>query len=42
LCHSGIRRFVNPHQYPVGLEAKLFEVKSHLISKARGLSADNI
>ena len=42
LCHSGIRRFVNPHQYPVGLEAELFELKSRLIRQARGLSADNI
>lgn len=36
--HSGIKRFVNPHQYPVGLEKNLHNLKSELILKARGLS----
>lgn len=35
MCHAGIRRFVNPHQYPVGLEAELHELKSDLIKSAR-------
>ncbi len=33
--HAGIKRFVNPHQYPVGLEKKLHELKTELILKAR-------
>ncbi|MGE0479429.1 MAG: nicotinate phosphoribosyltransferase [Phycisphaerae bacterium] len=36
--HPGIRRFVNPHQYPVGLELSLHDLKEHLILKARGLA----
>jgi len=35
--HGGIKRFVNPHQYPVGLEKALHEHKLELILKARGL-----
>jgi nicotinate phosphoribosyltransferase len=34
---AGIRRFVNPHEYPVGLEPRLFELKNQLVRKARGL-----
>jgi nicotinate phosphoribosyltransferase len=34
--HAGVKRFVNPHEYPVGLEAGLFERKTDLILKARG------
>ncbi|KAA3657942.1 MAG: nicotinate phosphoribosyltransferase [Calditrichaeota bacterium] len=33
--HSGIKRFVNPHQYPVGLERKLHQLKTELIFEAR-------
>jgi nicotinate phosphoribosyltransferase len=36
--HPGIRRFVNPHQYPVGLGLKLHELKTRLVLEARGLS----
>ena len=36
MFHSGVKRFVNPHQYPVGLELKLHEVKTELVLKARG------
>ncbi|MEO1653454.1 MAG: nicotinate phosphoribosyltransferase, partial [Bacteroidota bacterium] len=36
LFHSGIKRFVNPHGYPVGLEKGLFEEKFQLIMKLRG------
>ncbi|MFI5169245.1 MAG: nicotinate phosphoribosyltransferase [Vicinamibacterales bacterium] len=35
--HPGIRRFVNPHQYPVGLALQLFELKTRLVLEARGL-----
>jgi len=37
MFHRGVRRFVNPHQYPVGLEAKLHEQKTELILKSREL-----
>lgn len=33
--HDGIKRFVNPHEYPVGLEAGLHRLKTELILKAR-------
>lgn len=33
--HPSIKRFVNPHQYPVGLEASLHEMKTKLILAAR-------
>lgn len=36
--HPGIKRFTNPHQYPVGLEQQLFERKTQLILRARGLN----
>ena len=35
--HPGIRRFVNPHQYPVGLSLALHEMKTRLVLEARGL-----
>jgi nicotinate phosphoribosyltransferase len=35
--HPGIRRFVNPHQYPVGLALELYELKTRLVLEARGL-----
>ncbi len=36
--HPGIRRFVNPHVYPVGLEERLHDLKTKLILKARNQS----
>lgn len=33
--HKSITRFVNPHQYPVGLEKKLHQLKTDLIIKLR-------
>jgi nicotinate phosphoribosyltransferase len=33
--HPGIKRFVNPHQYPVGLERGLHERKMRLVLRAR-------
>jgi nicotinate phosphoribosyltransferase len=35
--HPGVKRFMNPHGYPVGLEMGLHEMKTALILKARGL-----
>ena len=34
--HSGVKRFANPHAYPVGLEAGLFELKQRLMLEVRG------
>ncbi|MBT34458.1 MAG: nicotinate phosphoribosyltransferase [Thalassobius sp.] len=34
--HRSIKRFANPHQYPVGLEKSLFDLKNELILKFRG------
>jgi nicotinate phosphoribosyltransferase len=39
MFHVGIKRFVNPHGYPVGLESRLYDLRTELILKARGLSA---
>jgi len=36
--HAGIKRFVNPHRYPVGLERGLHDLKTRLILEARGLA----
>jgi nicotinate phosphoribosyltransferase len=33
--HPGIARFVNPHQYPVGIEKSLFDLKTQLILQIR-------
>jgi nicotinate phosphoribosyltransferase len=35
LFHPAIRRFLNPHSYPVGLEKNLYELRTALILKAR-------
>ncbi|HMZ82121.1 MAG TPA: nicotinate phosphoribosyltransferase [Acidobacteriota bacterium] len=37
--HSGVKRFVNPHQYPVGLEKSLHTLKTDLVLKARGVKS---
>jgi nicotinate phosphoribosyltransferase len=34
--HAGVKRFENPHQYPVGLEKSLFDLKTRLILQIRG------
>jgi nicotinate phosphoribosyltransferase len=39
MFHPGVKRFVNPHQYPVGLELGLHELKTELVLKARGEAA---
>lgn len=36
--HGGIKRFANPHLYPVGLERQLFDLKTRLVLAARGLA----
>ncbi|MEN6458242.1 MAG: nicotinate phosphoribosyltransferase [Thermoguttaceae bacterium] len=36
LFHAGIKRFVHPHKYPVGLELGLHERKTQWILKMRG------
>ncbi|CCH54582.1 nicotinate phosphoribosyltransferase [Fibrisoma limi BUZ 3] len=33
--HAGVKRFVNPHTYPVGLEKSLHELKTNLILSLR-------
>jgi nicotinate phosphoribosyltransferase len=35
LFHAGVKRFVNPHEYPVGLEPRLHELKTRLMMEAR-------
>lgn len=35
--HDAIQRFLNPHEYPVGLEEQLHDLKTHLILQARDL-----
>ncbi len=35
LFHEGVKRFLNPHRYPVGLERKLYERRMELILAAR-------
>jgi nicotinate phosphoribosyltransferase len=37
--HPSIRRFVNPHEYPVGLDQKLSQLRTDLIVRAREGSA---
>jgi nicotinate phosphoribosyltransferase len=33
--HAGVKRFMHPHQYPVGLESRLDELRTGLILEAR-------
>jgi nicotinate phosphoribosyltransferase len=33
--HAGVKRFVNPHQFPVGLERGLFDLRTRLVLDAR-------
>jgi nicotinate phosphoribosyltransferase len=34
--HPGIKRFINPHRYPAGLERSLFDVRTSMILAKRG------
>jgi len=36
MFHPGIKRLVNPHEYPVGLEAGLHQLKTRLVLEMRG------
>lgn len=36
LFHSGVKRLLNPHSYPVGLEKCLHDLKTKLVLEARG------
>jgi nicotinate phosphoribosyltransferase len=38
--HPGVTRFVNPHQFPVGLSDELHELKTRLVLDARGRVRD--
>ncbi|MBI3038590.1 nicotinate phosphoribosyltransferase, partial [bacterium] len=38
--HGGIKRFENPHQYPVGLDIGLQDLKTKLIMQARGIKPE--
>jgi nicotinate phosphoribosyltransferase len=37
--HSGVKRFLNPHRYPVGLEKRLHDLRTRLVLEARRLPA---
>lgn len=37
--HAGVKRFENPHRYPVGLEERLFDRKTRLILTERAASS---
>jgi nicotinate phosphoribosyltransferase len=34
--HGGVKRFMNPHEFPVGLERRLHELRAELVLAARG------
>jgi nicotinate phosphoribosyltransferase len=34
--HAGVKRFVNPHQFPVGLERSLYDLRARLVLASRG------
>lgn len=38
--HSGVLRTVNPHEYPVGLERQLFDLRTRLALEVRNRSRD--
>jgi nicotinate phosphoribosyltransferase len=37
--HSGVKRLLHPHQFPVGLEHALHELRIRLVLEARGVAA---
>lgn len=39
MFHAGVRRHINPHQYPVGLEQSLHDLKTDLILRSRNTEA---
>ncbi len=38
--HEGIKRFLHPHEYAVGLEENLYQLKTELVLKARSSKGD--
>lgn len=40
--HDGIKRFIHPHEYVVGIEKSLYNLKTELIAEIRGLSPHTI
>jgi nicotinate phosphoribosyltransferase len=38
--YAGVKRLLNPHIYPVGLELGLHEAKARLIQEARSQNAE--
>lgn len=40
MFHEGIKRFANPHSYPVGLEKGLYDFKTDLILQLRNLKSE--
>ena len=40
--YAGIKRLLNPHLYPVGLELGLYEIKSRLMQEARKRESENV
>jgi nicotinate phosphoribosyltransferase len=36
--HESHKRFLNPHEYPVGLEPSLHQLRTELIAQARGVA----
>ena len=34
--HAGVKRFLNPHEFPVGLEKRLHDLRTGLVLEARG------
>ncbi len=39
--YSGVKRLLNPHIYPVGLELGLYEFKSRLMHETRKVEFEN-
>jgi len=39
--HAGVKRFVNPHLFPVGLERRLSDLRVKLVLGARGMPASD-
>jgi len=39
--YTGVKRLLNPHIYPVGLELGLYEIKSSLMEEARKSASGN-
>jgi nicotinate phosphoribosyltransferase len=42
MFHEGIKRFANPHTYPVGLEKSLYDFKTDLILQLRNLKSEQV